>query len=307
MPVATTVLKVQKVIIKNAPTILAVAGAIGAIASTGLAIKGTLKCQTYLNEYAREQDGPIHRDCVEARYLVEKGVDAQEICNKLGKTEYAKDADDAKNYISDLVAIKPMSTGDKIWMYIRSYGPALTALGLSIACIFGCNHLNKLRILELAGAYALSRKELKEYKDKVKSMLGDGKFTDFSDAITQEKILANPPTEENTIKTNIPNPVQLSLWYDETSNRYFYSNAEYIRKAEIQATAMLQKNGFVGLNDVYSLLGIEEIPLGENLGWDKEVVHEVNIIIGTALLGPDVPCGTIRMEVHPTSAWLSEV
>ena len=32
MPVATTVLKVQKVIIKNAPTILAVAGAIGAIA-----------------------------------------------------------------------------------------------------------------------------------------------------------------------------------------------------------------------------------------------------------------------------------
>ena len=99
----------------------------------------------------------------------------------------------------------------------------------------------------------------------------------------------------------------MSLWYDETSNRYFYSNAEYIRRAELEANRMLDKNGFVGINDVYSILGLDEIPLGDDMGWQKDINGEVTIEIGTALLGPDVPCGTIRMEVRPTSAWLSEV
>ena len=101
--------------------------------------------------------------------------------------------------------------------------------------------------------------------------------------------------------------MQLSLWWDEQARRYFYSNAEYIRRAEIEATSMLKKNGYVDVNDFYDILGLEHIPLAENLGWDNTITDEVTILIGSALMGPDIPVGTINFEVHPTSAWLADV
>jgi len=301
--IASTFLKVQKVIIKNAPTILTVCGALGAGASVALAINGTLKCQRILSEYEREQDGPCHRDCVEARYLLEQGDDAQTICDKLGKTEYTKEADDAENYISDLVKIKPMSTGDKIWMYIRSYAPAVITLGLSIGCIFGANHINKVRMLQLAGAYALSRKELKEYKDKVKETIGDKKFNELSDSIVQDKILKNPPTEANTITPNMSNVPNLSLWYDDFSDRYFYSNADYIRRAETEANVQLNKYRELSPNDIYNLLGIKDCPAGDDVRWRQNDDNTVKVIlkIGTMLDDKQQPVGTMEMNSAPSS------
>jgi len=307
--IASTFLKVQKVIIKNAPTILTICGALGAGASVALAINGTLKCQRIISEYEREQDGPCHRDCVEARYLLEQGDDAQTICDKLGKIEYAKEADDAENYISDLVKLKPMSTGDKIWMYIRSYAPAVITLGLSIGCIFGANHINKVRMLQLAGAYALSRKELKEYKDKVKETIGDKKFNELSDSIVQENILKNPATEANTVIPDMSNVPNLSLWYDVYSDRYFYSSADYIRKAEIEANDMLNKYRTLCPNDVYNLLGLKDCPAGDDIKWrqNDDNTVQVKLKTGGALDDKQQPVGTMAMNIEPGNDYFAEV
>jgi hypothetical protein len=192
-------------------------------------------------------------------------------------------------------------------IYAKAYAPTAIMTAASILCIFGGNHISKQRIASLAGAYILKETAFEEYKQKAEDIIGKKKANNISDEIIQQHIDKNPPTDANTLQSNLPNAVQMSLWYDETSNRYFYSNAEYIRRAELEGNRMLEKNGFVGINDIYALLGIEEIPLGDHLGWDKEANGEVIIEIGSALLGPDVPCGTIKMEVHPTAAWLSEV
>lgn len=59
MSIGTTFLKIQKLVVKNAPTILAVIGAVGAVASVGLAVNGTLKAQEEL-EKELEKRRAIH-------------------------------------------------------------------------------------------------------------------------------------------------------------------------------------------------------------------------------------------------------
>jgi len=103
---------------------------------------------------------------------------------------------------------------------------------------------------------------------------------------------------------NVPD---LSLWYDTTTDRYFYSNIDYIRKAELDAQRMLERNGFVSINDIYGMLGIKEVPLGDDMGWQSDMNSEVILNTGAVLNQKGDPVGTLTMEVRPSSAWLSEV
>lgn len=296
-------LKAQKFIVKNAPTILATMGAVGTVAAVIMSSDSALKAKRVMEV---EEFKNQNRNLCD-KYLPDDADDKEsikDICNVMlsrGMTEEEGHTIEYSNTKSTL------STADKALIYAKAYAPTVIMTAASIFCIFGGNRISKQRIASLAGAYILKETAFDEYKQKAEEMLGKKKASEISDDIIQTHINQNPPTKTNTLQTSIPNPVQLSLWYDETSNRYFYSNAEYIRRAELEANRMLDKNGYVGINDVYSILGIDEIPLGDDMGWQKDMNGEVTIEIGTALLGPDVPCGTIRMEVRPTCAWLSEV
>lgn len=296
-------LKAQKFIVKNAPTILATMGAVGTVAAVIMSSDSALKAKHIIEieEFKNQNRDLCNKYLPENADSKESIKDICSIMQSRGMTEEeirAIEYDDTKS---------TLSTADKAIIYAKAYAPTAIMTAASIFCIFGGNRISKQRIASLAGAYILKETAFDEYKQKAEEMLGKKKANEISDDIIQSHINQNPPTEANTLQTNLPNPVQLSLWYDETSNRYFYSNAEYIRRAELEANRMLDKNGFVGINDVYSILGLDEIPLGDDMGWQKDINGEVTIEIGTALLGPDVPCGTIRMEVRPTSAWLSEV
>ena len=272
--------KVQNTIVKNSPTILSVIGGFGAIASVFLAIDATNK---------------VKKDLEEARK----------------KVQTASDSDDSENSENSTETNNDISTPDKIWIYAKAYAPTAIMLAATEVCIFGSNHLNQKRIATLAGAYILSETNFKEYKDKVEELIGEKKVQEIEDALIQKHVDENREIPQNPIDMNMPNSLRLSIWYDETSRRYFYSNAEYIRKAEIEANAMLQKNGFVSINDVYCLLGMEDVPLGDGKGWqyypEKNIRQEVVINIGSALMGPDIPVGTIFMESYPSNDWFAAI
>lgn len=306
MSLGTTFLKVQKVVVKNAPTILAVMGAVGAVAATGLAIDGTLKAQEELDRRAREEKGESYYKAQEAQHLLEEGKSNTDICNALD-VKVVKTEEEAKEYVTDLVSLKPLTTKEKILLYAKYYAPAAIMLGASIFCIFSGNHISKKRIIQLTGALAASTVSLNEYKDKVTEVVGKKKAQEIKDELIQDKVLNNPSTEANTFIPNMGNQPDLSLWYDTVSDRYFYSNIDYIRKAEIEAQRMLEKNGFVSMNDVYAILGIREIPIGDDCGWSKDMNGSVMLETGAVLDDKGNPVGTLAMDVRPSNAWLSEV
>jgi len=294
-------LKAQKFIVKNAPTILTFMGAVGTLAAVALSSDSALKAKKVI---AAEEFKKLNTDICD-KYLPEG---SSNLYTETDIVNTIKENGATKEELTSIVRYdgtnSKLSKADRALIYIKCYVPTAIMTAASIFCMFGSNYINKQRIAALAGAYILKSTAFDEYKDKVKGLLGEKKSNLISDEIIQEHINQNPPTDANTYQTTIPNPMQLSLWWDETSKRYFYSNAEYIRRAELEATKQLQEDGYVGVNDVYELLGIEDVPLGEGQGWNKKMTNEVTITIGSALLGPDIPCGTITMEVHPKPEWL---
>lgn len=313
MSIGTTFLKVQKIVIKNAPTILAVCGAIGAAASVALSIDGTLKAQKELEKKAREEKGESYYKAKEAQHLIDEGMSNTDICKTL-KVKVVNTPEEANEYVTDLVKFEPISTGDKAKIYIKSYGPAALMFALSAFCIFSGNHISKTRILQLTGALALSRKSLSEYKDKVEEIIGTKKAQEINDEVIQERILRNPPTDANTYIPNMGNRPNLTLWYDVQSDRYFYSNTDIIRRAELEAQRQLEKNGVLTRNDVYGILGIREIDLADGCRWvydpdDSGVRNRIIFKTGAFLDDNGCPVGTLEMNDIdlPSDQWCGEI
>ena len=297
-------LKAQKFIVKNAPTILSVMGAVGTITAVCMSSDAALKSKRIIKaEEFKRQNADICKKYLPKNINPEASEsDLIDICNKRGITK-----EEIKSLVMYDKKKSTLSKADKAWIYVKCYAPTAIMTAASVFCIFGSNHVSKQRIASLASAYILKQKAFDEYKDKAEEMFGTKKTNELRDNIIQKHINENPQTEENTFQTNLPNAMQLSLWWDDVSLRYFYSNAEYIRRAEMEATKQLHKYGYVEVNDVYELLGLERVPLGEGKGWNVKETDEVTIIIGSALRGPDIPVGTITMEVHPTPEWFADV
>lgn len=250
----------QKQVIKNAPTILSVMGAIGTVGSVILSTDSALKAKKVISEQKKD-----------------------------------------------------ISKADKAFIYAKAYAPTAIMTTASLVCIFGANHINSQRIAGLAGAYILKETAFTEYKEKAEEFLGKKKSQQVKDEIIQNHISENPPTEHNTV---IPpyygGPDTLSLWWDEVAKRYFYCNAERIRKAELRANKELQMSGFVSINDIYEMLDLPPIKTGDDSGWEYNLNdpassrnREVSIEISGGLTEIDTPCGVMDMDPWPNSSWFA--
>ena len=65
-----------------------------------------------------------------------------------------------------------------------------------------------------------------------------------------------------------PTEEEYRVFYEPISKRYFRSTKERIILAEYHLNRNLLLRGFVSLNEFFRLLGIDEIPIGDELGWN---------------------------------------
>ena len=288
---------IQKFTTKNAPTILTVMGAVGTVAAVILSSEAAIKAKKDIAIAEHEKKQDQYADYISAKSMVQLGESIDNICEALTRTE---------EEVKDIL-VPPLSTSEKAVIYAKAYAPTAIMTTASLFCIFGSNKISKARIAALASAYIASESNLKEYKDKVLEIAGKKKKQEIEDTIVQDKVLNNPPTAANTLPPSMTNQIDLSLWYDVTSDRYFYSNADIIRKAEIEAQSMLNENGFVSLNDIYSMIGIKEIPLGNDIGWEYRKNDTIILKIGAVLDDKNQPVGTLTVEVRTSNEWLGMV
>lgn len=147
-------------------------------------------------------------------------------------------------------------------------------MGLStIGCIFGANVLNKRQQAALTSAYALVENTYKEYRGKVKELLGDETDTQIRDAIIKDKV-------KEDWHACVPgnNSLDLSddvcLFYDEVGDRYFEARPSDVFNAEYHLNRNFTLRGCANLNEFYMFLGLDETEAGETLGWsDNEFIE----------------------------------
>jgi len=147
--------------------------------------------------------------------------------------------------------------------------PPVLAAGTTIAFIFMSNAANKKTQAALAGAYTLAVHKLTDYKAAVKKVCDEETVKKVDDELWVKRYSQWESVAANKICANDPVGKDDQLFYDEFSERYFWSTPEKVKDAEYYLNWLFTGNGTVTLNDFYRLLEIDELPFGEEIGWDN--------------------------------------
>ena len=98
------------------------------------------------------------------------------------------------------------------------YIPSVLIGVSTIACIFGANALNKKQQASMVSAYALLENSYKEYRNKVKDMIGEK-----ADSEIEEEIRSYEPNEDEESDQD-----DKKLFLDLASLRYFESTMDEV-------------------------------------------------------------------------------
>ena len=253
--VNTATIKVKK----HSPEILIVAGVVGTVASAVMASKATTKLSTVLEEHKKDVNA-VH-ECSE---------------NEEIKADYSQE--DAKKDLTIIYA----QTGVKL---VKLYAPAIALGALSITSIVASNNILRKRNVALAAAYATVDKSFKEYRNRVVERFGEQVDKELKYDIKAKKFeetVKDPETgKEKKVKStvNVANADSgYARFFDETCKGYEKDtqyNLLMLRGQQQYANDLLHARGYVFLNDVYDMLGIDRTKEGQIVGWVYNKNNEV--------------------------------
>lgn len=146
----------------------------------------------------------------------------------------------------------------------KEYIPAAATGLATIALIFGANALNKKQQATIMSAYALLDQTYREYKSKVKEVLGKESEEKVKDAIAREKCKAYP---------KIPKGDNL-LFFDSFYGEPFERTMLEVQEAEYRLNQKFAIEGEATLNDFYELLSLSPISTGDYIGWTQEASYD---------------------------------
>lgn len=178
-----------------------------------------------------------------------------------------------------------------VWKY---YIPTAIITSTSVACIVGSSKITSKRTAALAAAYKISETALAEYQNKLVEVVGEKKAQAVKERIAADDIKKDPPKQNQIIFSGKGD----SLFKDSVSKRYFKSNVDTIQKAVNKLNSLLYNEMFVSLNDFYDLIGLEDVAIGDDLGWN---VEDGLIEIDYVYIGDDDgnPCAMLNYFVVP--------
>lgn len=176
----------------------------------------------------------------------------------------------------------------------KCYIPAAVTGVMSVVCIVGASSVHVRRNAALATAYTLSETAMREYKDKVIETIGEKKEQAVRDAIAKDTIDRNPVSKNEVIITEKGN----TLCFDPITSRYFKSDIEKLRRAENELNRQLLNDGFVSLNDFYYEIGLSNIAIGDDLGWDTRD-NLITLNFSSQLAEDGTPCVVLNFAVSP--------
>ena len=159
------------------------------------------------------------------------------------------------------------------------YAPSVAISALSAASILTGNNILRKRNIALAAAYAAIDRGFKDYRGRVVDRFGADVDHELRNDLHQEKIDETVTDEDGKKKKVKKSVVVVGDGGLSDYSRYFAygdakgaeHNADYnlffLRSQQDLANHILRANGFLFLNEVYDMLGIERSIPGQTVGW----------------------------------------
>ena len=237
---------------KHSPEILAVAGVVGIVASGVMACKASTKLSGVIEE-TKEQLDQVH-DYVEKNGFSDK------------YTEEDSKKDTAIIYTQTAVKL------------VKLYGPAVILGTLSITAMLTSNKILRKRNIALAAAYTTVDKAFKDYRGRVVERFGEEldrelkynlKSKEIEETVTDEN--GEETSVKKTVKAMNPNDIsEYARFFDESCsswNKSQFHNQMFLKQQQNYANDLLKAQGYLFLNDVYKMLGMDVAPYGQVVGW----------------------------------------
>ncbi len=250
---------------KHSPELLLGAGIVGAVSSTVMACKATLKVNDILNE-TKDTVDKIH------------GVLENE---NVSESDYSEE--DSKKDLTVVYA----QTG---WKLTKLYAPSVIMGTLSIASILASNNIMRKRNLAIAAAYTAIDQSFKDYRGRVVERFGDVvdrelKYNLKATKIT-EKVLDEETGKEKKVKKTVEVLDEKATGFSDYARFFDEScpdwerdpeyNLMFVRAQMQNANDLLHARGHLFLNEVYDMLGIPRTKAGQIVGWVDDPKSQVS-------------------------------
>ena len=249
---------------KHSPTIMVTGGIVGVVVSGVLACRATLKASGVV-ETAKE-------DLTLIRSI-----------HEMDGTEHTGD-------MRKELTVAYLKTGV---LLAKLYLPAVGLGALSISGILGANHILNKRNAALAAAYATIEGGFKEYRARVVSKFGEEidrelRFSEQTEKLEGTEIGEDgktKKTKKNVQVTTINTLSDYARYYDFDTAPGAAAvgdveyNMFYVKSHQDYANNLLTANGYLFLNDVYDMLGLERSIAGQVVGWvyEKDAAEKVGV------------------------------
>lgn len=165
---------------------------------------------------------------------------------------------------------------EKLDMSWKFYIPPVLSCGATLAFVIAGNSVHAKRQAALITAVTLGETAISEYREKMVETLGKNKERKARDEIVQKKVsLAEADGKFDGLVLRADSQDQY-VW-DVFSGRTLVSSIEKLNKAANEVARDCINHDYVTLNQFYTAIGLETIPVGETLGWTNTDPLEVDL------------------------------
>lgn len=179
----------------------------------------------------------------------------------------------------------------------KNYAPVFAAELIAVTCLSASDIAHERTRAALFDAYTLSEAAFRSYSNKVIETLGEKKEQQVRDAIAEDEMKSHPVNNAEVIITGIGN----TLCFDKMSGRYFTSDIESLRRVQNDLNAELNTSidGRVSENEYYYAIGLEDLPNGDDRGWNLEITGLLDFAFSSKLAENGEPCLVIQQRTRP--------
>lgn len=190
--------------------------------------------------------------------------------------------------------VEKLSVKDTVKTVWKNYIPCAVLAVTSVGCIIGASNISARRNAALAAAYAIGNKAFSDYKEEVVNLLGAEKDKEIKERVADKRLKEDSISSKEVFVTD----VNEHLCYDEITGRYFKSSQNKIKEAQNIINDRLRDEMWVSLNDLYYELGLPNVRIGDDLGWNVDDGY-LDIIISSRIAEDGTPCLTLDYAIGP--------
>lgn len=227
---------------KHSPVALFVAGAVGIVATVVLASRATLKLEDVLEETKK------------------KLLDVDHVLNLDSVSEDEYSTHDATR---DRALIYAKAAGQITRIYLPAIGVGI----LSICALTGSHIILSRRNVALTAAYAAIDQSFRDYRERVVGEYGRDKDREFLHGDPDQQAYM---VDKKGKRVGKDGRALYSAFFDEGSRNWSKVNSYnqmFLRAQQNYANDLLKARGYVFLNEVRRMLGLDDKPEGQLVGW----------------------------------------